>query len=453
MIARVHLAALCHTGEEPFQWDRNDMSSIDRLLPAGFIDDMESLRLLPLYELLERLVTLFGLHLMEGQEAYLLAFFDAVAEYLKLGAADYDSFLHYWDERLCSKTIPAGNVDGLHIYSIHNSKGLEFHTVLVPFCCWNMENEQMVQSVWCTAPEQPYDRVDLLPVRYGKSMDKSVYHDAFLKERLELWVDNLNILYVAFTRATANLIVMGRRRERRFGISSLMQNALGRMTGLYDADTPYEQGHLAVPKQKEERTVTNLLQQKPTNLPVRFESHGRTLEFRQSNSSAAFVSEQPDGDEGGNRGQLYLSQGRLFHHIIAAIRTANDVEPVLQRMEMEGLFDNSLSADEARSVIARVLGHPQGAGWFTAKWRLFNECAIICRDEAGRTILRRPDRVMTDADGKEVVVVDFKFGKPRPQYSAQVQEYMHLLSRMGYPRVRGFLWYVYSGRIDEVTKK
>ena len=450
MIARAHLAAICHTGEEPFQWNRHDISSSDKLLPAGFIDGIEQLRLLPLYELLERLVALFGLHRLKGQEAYLLAFFDAVAEYLKLGSADYDSFLHYWDERLCSKTIPAGNVDGLHIYSIHNSKGLEFHTVLVPFCCWNMENEQPVQSVWCTAPEQPYDHVDLLPIRYGKSMDKSVYHDAFLKERLELWVDNLNILYVAFTRATANLIVMGRRKERGFGISTLMQAALRRMAGQYDADTPYEQGCMAVPKQKEERTVTNLLQQQAVNLPVRFESYGRTLEFRQSNSSAAFVSDEADGDEGGNREQLYLSRGRLLHHIIAAIRTADDVGPILQRMEMEGLFNSQLPVDDVRSIIARVLGHPQGADWFTAKWRLFNECAIICRDEVGKTVLHRPDRVMTDADGKQVIVVDFKFGKPRPQYTDQVQEYMQLLSRMGYPQVKGYLWYVYSGRIEEV---
>ena len=120
------------------------------------------------------------MHEKPAEEAFLLPFFDAVTEYLNNYTADYDSFLRYWDDKLCSKTIPSGNVDGLRIFSIHNSKGLEFHTVLVPFCNWQMENEQPGQTVWCTAPTEPYNHVDLLPIKYGNEMNNSVYHDTFL---------------------------------------------------------------------------------------------------------------------------------------------------------------------------------------------------------------------------------------------------------------------------------
>lgn len=49
---------------------------------------------------------------------------------------------------------------------------------------------------------------------------------------------------------------------------------------------------------------------------------------------------------------------------------------------------------------------------------------------------RRPDRVMMK--DREVIVVDFKFGKKRKTYNKQVKEYMDLLSDMGYEHIRGY---------------
>ena len=60
----------------------------------------------------------------------------------------------------------------------------------------------------------------------------------------------------------------------------------------------------------------------------------------------------------------------------------------------------------------------------------------------------RPDRVMMQGD--KVVVVDFKFGKPRPEYYDQIREYIHLLQQMGHTQVTGYLWFVYSNLIEEI---
>ena len=53
-------------------------------------------------------------------------------------------------------------------------------------------------------------------------------------------------------------------------------------------------------------------------------------------------------------------------------------------------------------------------------------------------------------DGDEVVIVDFKFGSPKPEYTEQVRRYINLTRSMGYDNVRGYLWFVYSNRIEEV---
>ena len=90
------------------------------------------------------------------------------------------------------------------------------------------------------------------------------------------------------------------------------------------------------------------------------------------------------------------------------------------------------------------------ADWFSDRWTLFNECAILTV-ENGEVIERRPDRVMTD--GREWVVVDFKFGSPKDEYHDQVREYMQLLADMGHTHIKGYLWFVYSNRIEEVRKE
>lgn len=59
---------------------------------------------------------------------------------------------------------------------------------------------------------------------------------------------------------------------------------------------------------------------------------------------------------------------------------------------------------------------------------------------------RRPDRVMRK-DG-QVVVVDFSSEEERA-YRAQVQEYMDLLTQMGYTHIRGFLWYVFANELEK----
>ncbi|WP_196030648.1 UvrD-helicase domain-containing protein, partial [Bacteroides uniformis] len=103
-------------------------------LPETFTSRRETLRLMPLYELLEELFSIFGMSRIEKQDAYLFSFFDAVTEYLQSNSSELASFIRYWDETLCSKTIPSGEMNGIRILSIHKSKGLEFHTVLIPFC-------------------------------------------------------------------------------------------------------------------------------------------------------------------------------------------------------------------------------------------------------------------------------------------------------------------------------
>ena len=55
-------------------------------------------------------------------------------------------------------------------------------------------------------------------------------------------------------------------------------------------------------------------------------------------------------------------------------------------------------------------------------------------------------------DGNKVVIVDFKFGAYRPEYTDQVRRYISLTKGMGYEDVKGYLWFVYTNNIEEVKE-
>lgn len=116
--------------------------------------------------------------------------------------------------------------NGWYSYPFHSQvKGLEFHTVLIPFCDWKLENETNNQLIWCSPSESPFSALDIVPVNYSSTMAESVYRQEYLNERLQLWVDNLNLLYVAFTRAGKNLILWSKKGQKGT-MSELIANAL-----------------------------------------------------------------------------------------------------------------------------------------------------------------------------------------------------------------------------------
>ena len=444
------------TGGNPADWHQLLTADVATVLPAEFISRMDELRLMPLYELLEELFTLFNMGSIGKQDAYLFAFFDAVTEYLQSNSSDLDGFIRYWDESLCSKTIPSGEMDGIRIFSIHKSKGLEFHTVLIPFCDWKLENETYNQLVWCTAPESPYNSIDLVPVNYSSTMAESVYRQDYLNERLQLWVDNLNLLYVAFTRAGKNLILWSKK-DPKGTMAELLSAALPRVAqageGSWNEDEKiYENGTICPSEEKSphsagntESKVVNKLAQKPVKLPVHMESMRHDIEFRQSNRSADFIA----GVDEAESNQRFINRGRLLHTLFSAIETEEDIDDAINRLVFEGVIGRTETEEEIRELTHRAFSQPQIKDWYSGTWQLFNECDIIWQ-ENGELRNRRPDRVMMR--NGTIVVVDFKFGKPSKKYNKQVQGYIELLVRMGYDAnaISGYLWYVEEEIIEKV---
>jgi len=174
------------------------------------------------------------------------------------------------------------------------------------------------------------------------------------------------------------------------------------------------------------------------------EVFGHKAPLGQSNQSARFAT----GEDEESKDNTYVQLGNILHNVFSNIRTKADIDQSLLMLEQEGvIYDQEITRQRLEQLIRKRLADPRVDEWFSPKWTLYNECNIITPD--GSTF--RPDRVMTD--GHETIVVDFKFGKENDGYHDQVRDYMSLLSSMGMPGVKGFLWFVYSNKIVPVLPR
>ncbi len=426
---------------------------IASIAPQKFCNALIELKGLPLYELIEQVIALFDSECIKDDEAYIYAFLDHASQYINSRSADIGKFLTAWDENIKDQNVPAESIDSIRIMTVHKSKGLEFHTVIIPFCDWLLTGDSD-NLLWCEPSEEPFNTLSLLPISSRKEMAQSLFKKEYYEEFMYQIVDNLNILYVATTRAKSNLIMFtdksGGRGET---VSKLLNRLLDNIVYLNGAVYNKEKGVFTYgeivhgEEHKEEKNKEendNPFETEPETVNQPFIHHRNRITFRQSNELERFLT--VDKEE--KKQFDYIAEGELMHFIMSGIEHAEDVIKVLDRTMIDGLIATESQYNRIRKIVTNALSNPVAKDWFNGTYRLYNECPILNKN--GETT-RRPDRVMVNGD--EVIVVDYKFGKENEEYNKQVTRYMNLLSDMGYRNVKGYLWYVYKNRIMEIPRQ
>lgn len=436
-------------------------TELKSFLPSGYIDKFESLSRLSLIDLVDEIYSLFSLDSLEGQSAYVCTFYDTLNEYLRDHPADIDDFIEEWEDTLSNNTIQSDEVDGIRLITIHKSKGLEYDNVLIPFCDWELEKTNGI-TIWCSGDdkEKPYGELPLIPVDYSSKMLGTVFEDDYKEEHLQNTVDNMNLLYVAFTRAGKNLFITGKKykgktsgkSERSYIIQYVIEELAKELPGAIIDDAgengpiSFEFGTLSNCEERVEKgkATENPFELSPKTHKLKIETFPHPVSFRQSNKSHDFIKGEDIDPSDARR---YIKVGNVLHQLFSTILTEADIEPRLKELEQAGIiYNDDITSRELQNKISCALSNEKVKNWFSPRWKLFNECTILDYDkETGDVYEHRPDRVMTD--GKEMIVVDFKFGKPRDEYHEQVQRYMRLLMRMGYKQVSGYIWYVLRNEI------
>ncbi|MEI6679348.1 MAG: UvrD-helicase domain-containing protein [Mariniphaga sp.] len=411
-----------------------------------------SLLSLPLYELGSRIAQNFKLNKIKGELVYLEAFLDLILQYGKEQAGGISGFVEWWNTSGNVKTIALSEgQNAISILTIHKSKGLEFHTVFVPLCDWEITpSGSKVPYLWCHPEKPPFDQLDLVLVRYGTGLQQTLFSDLYFKEMLYSSVDNLNLLYVAFTRAINSLFVFcpyAAKLKRPFkNVASLIQGVLENLSLLDSVDKDKYIDLNEFWNSETKIVEIGELNKVLRSVPAQTSSHKKLEELILSDRGDRLkLRTHSDSyfDIYDTRKSERIGHGKLLHQLFENIATFADITPSLKRMVSEGKIDTKTS-EEYLQIITGLLAVNPFLSWFGGDWEVLNERDIL----RGSENKHRPDRVMIR--GKELIVVDYKTGLKSDSHAGQIRGYLKDFSRMGFGQIKGYLWYLSDNQLVEV---
>lgn len=390
----------------------------------------------PLFEMCEQIIHHFKMNDKAEYIAYIEAFQDIIIDYCRSHSSDIYSFLRWWDDNEKSFTVKSPiDIDAISVLTIHKSKGLEYPVVIIPFAHWAMSRASSNQptTMWYEPTIPPFNLLPVLPIDHKTELVSTIFAPQFFNELVSEYVDNINLAYVAFTRAKQELIVYARTSSK-FTIGDLINETLNsEVVSQFDDCPTMDFNSYVVLDDDNEKVITigdkwtPIIEEKPLAdmVSVAYNVVLPTQNRLKQRVTAANVS-----------GNKLRNKGILMHEILSLIYTADDIDKVVQQCVREGRLMRK-QAPEITRELNNIISHPRVQRWFSTDVKVLNETDIIISDKA----VRRPDRVVIDGD--KVIVVDYKFGKvERNTYKKQVALYMQYLREMGYTHVEGCVWYV-----------
>lgn len=172
-----------------------------------------------LFEIVEELIRNLPDERMAADEAqYISAFQDLVLDYCRAKAPTLQGFLKLWEEELAAKAAVglAEGVDAIRVMTIHKSKGLEFNCVHIPIVDKYIDAERNNRWYDVGGFLQTLDLGVEIPRYYplkpgsgGPSgrLEFTCFADELKALKDDQAIDEVNVLYVAFTRARQELVV------------------------------------------------------------------------------------------------------------------------------------------------------------------------------------------------------------------------------------------------------
>ena len=372
----------------------------------------------------------------EGESLFIQAFMDDLRSWVDVNGSDPAGFLRHWEGNDFYIGSPE-SASSVRVLTVHKAKGLEFPYLIFPYA----EKVTMYKGDvhWCglDASGTGLDPAVgmIYPVELTSSSEQTLFGDSYLEERRMQLVDNLNIFYVALTRASHSLHVISRMPSKKCRESIAKGRAeYGNFSEmLYDYCGSFEEVSFGKPydftKMKREK------KEAAEPFPGGYVSIPAGDRLRPSDEASDFFG--PDGVTGS------LASARLngiaLHDILSRVRTPEDLPMAVAGAVSGGVLTPAEGEEHGKMLAERIAAHPD---WFSGNCR--NEVSLFGPDGSEH----RPDRVLTDKD--RTIVIDYKFGEERKSYLRQVASYVELYRAMGYPDVSGAVWYVREDKVVPV---
>ncbi|WMN12769.1 UvrD-helicase domain-containing protein [Marivirga salinae] len=408
----------------------------DNYLPEEFLSAQKELMSLSLLEMSEKLIQIFKLKEIKKEKAYLSAFQDVLLDFGNKGGIP--DFMEWWEQNSQSYAIKLQSDEhSARLMTIHKSKGLEFKICMIPLLEWTLSpNALMAPTLWVNTEGTQFSEIPYLPVKQTSSLKDSVFANAYWEEEVRSYLDNLNLLYVAMTRAGDALLVNTNAKGNSGYVSKLLLEFAEQQDDWQEAEMKLtigsESDFALMAKDKEEKAEA--FSTSSVNLTY-YESHNWQDKLQIKHSQALLVD-----DSGLSKTDL----GIYVHDIFSKLNDLSEIPVLLEKVKAEKML-NTEDYDSIQKLVKDNLhSESELLPWFQTDWEVKTEVPVLLPDGS----LIRLDRVLLK--NNEARILDFKTGQKSDQDNKQLNFYRNTLKKMGYEKVTAHIAYLNPLEIVEV---
>ena len=405
---------------------KNLSSFLEGFKDLNIFLNKEKLLQQPLYELVEDLVRRFQLN--KESDAYVQFYLDIVLEFTQKKNSDLVDFVTYFENKKDALSIVSpNNTNAVEIMTIHKSKGLEFPIVIFPFAELDIYRE-LDPKIWFPVNKDDYNGFETLLINYNKDVEQfgEAGREIYQNRQSKLELDNINLLYVALTRAEKQLFIISKKDISTKGV--VKDNTFSGMFISYlkeedlwnDNQLIYTFGKAEKNSLKTEATDSlNSI----TLISVPKENHNLRIITK-------------EGLLWDTKQEQAIERGNLVHLILSKVRTNQDIDYAMEEVLMSGDIQSE-QLETLKKLVSQVIGHPNLSAYFNDKYTIYMEQDIVTN--YGEII--RPDRLNINSK-QEVVIIDYKTGAHKPSYVKQLERYELILNQMNLSVTKKILVYI-----------
>ncbi|MFC3881813.1 UvrD-helicase domain-containing protein [Algoriphagus namhaensis] len=418
-------------------FEKNSLPSELKVKQIELNKNLKTWLQMPLMELIEEILSFSDLLDAEIDLAYVSGIKEAAFDFVKKNRADLQGFLDWWELNHQKRTvkIPEDH-DAMRILTIHKAKGLQFKVVIMPYLDWQMVADKTQAPILWSEYDVSEQLKTVLPLTHTSILQDSAFQDLYQKEVRLAYLDSLNMLYVAFTRAE----------EQIFGFADFTQTKAGKVslkrTGnlLYQLfSTGFTSIELESKKYWDQEALvfdwgetSNLKSARVTQnnlaMAIRWESVAWSGKLKTREYAWDF-------SENGVSARAQRKLGLLVHEILEEAKTGEHAMNLLQQMTFEGRLDEE-TAVQVKTQLENLFLTPEFVQWYQSDFQVMAEQGILL--PGGKQ--KRPDRILIGPN--EALVIDFKTGEKKDVHQKQVKEYMDLTRNLTQLPVKGYVCYL-----------
>ena len=349
------------------------------------------------------------------QDSYVQFFFDELNSFLKKKSGGVHAFLQFFNKNEEKLFVSANySVNSVTVLTIHKAKGLEFPLIIYPFANskTHVRSKKKIHYYFNIEEERKELLIDYVTglSNFGES-GQVIYNEVQKQEEL----DNVNVLYVALTRAVSELYI------------------ICTATKLPSMDS--HNGMLwSFVKQLENFKADK----------IKYTWGKRTKRIQKNKDLKKFY-QLANGFKKVIKPNFYMPnldkeivKGNLFHQFMSKIEYSHH----FNKVKIDFLMDEKCDRDQVLKIIKmakKVLNNKHLKRYFSKEYEVICEKEIFTPDNK----ILIPDRIVL-GEGKKATLIDYKTGAPRKSDNDQVTLYASSLGNMGFDVEKVLLVYVGS---------